>query len=218
MLSKKTLYIFSTILIFSTVSFAAAGPRRGDLNAADFFSKSSPTSGIQQAIDALPPEGGTVFLPAGTYKLTRPINLRSGVTLRGAGPLTVITRRDPWHQQPLISSGKEGDKKIIVKDASQFIPGREIFIRSFKTGGWHSTHALITKINGNQISLDTPLFKAYTTDHNAVAVNFFPAIYAIDSKNVRIENLTVDGLRPTESTTACAAFTYVADAVHFVVV
>jgi len=48
---------------------------------------------------------------------------------------------------------------------------------------------------------DTPLFKAYTTDHNAVAVNFFPAIYAIDSKNVRIENLTVDGLRPTESTT-----------------
>ena len=201
MFSRKALYILLTISIFSTASFAAAGPRPGELNAADFFSKTSPTSGIQQAIDALPKDGGTVFLPAGTYKMTRSINLRSGVILRGAGPLTVITRRDPWYQQPLTISGDEGDKKITVKDASGFIPGREIFIRSAETGGWHSTHAIITKINGNEISLDIPLFKGYQISHNPVAANFFPFIYAIDVKNLRVENLTVDGQKPAESTT-----------------
>ena len=47
----------------------------------------SPTSGLQEAIDALPASGGTVLLPAGVYPLRRSVLLRSNVTLRGAkGP------------------------------------------------------------------------------------------------------------------------------------
>lgn len=51
------------------------------------------TSEIQAAIDALPAgdgsttsRGGTVYLPAGTYKISATLHLRSGVTLAGAGP------------------------------------------------------------------------------------------------------------------------------------
>jgi hypothetical protein len=42
-------------------------------------------AGIQAAIDACP-AGRAVYLPAGTYRVGGQINLKSGVSLRGAGP------------------------------------------------------------------------------------------------------------------------------------
>lgn len=47
---------------------------------------------IQQAIDALPKEGGVVQLKEGVYLVKRSIQLRSGVTLRGAGSQTVLRK------------------------------------------------------------------------------------------------------------------------------
>lgn len=43
------------------------------------------TTAIQAAITALAAGGGTVYLPAGTYKLTDALTLRSNLTLLGAG-------------------------------------------------------------------------------------------------------------------------------------
>jgi hypothetical protein len=41
---------------------------------------------IQAALDALPPSGGLVRIPAGTYDLTQPLVVRTGdVKLEGAG-------------------------------------------------------------------------------------------------------------------------------------
>src|SRR5262245_50223828 len=54
---------------------------------------------IQRAVDSLAkpampgtkePAGGVIVLPAGRYTLNKPIQLVSGVTLRGEGPGTVI--------------------------------------------------------------------------------------------------------------------------------
>lgn len=46
---------------------------------------------IQQALDSLPNDGGTVVLPAGYYLVTQPIVLdRNDQTLRGAGDTTVL--------------------------------------------------------------------------------------------------------------------------------
>ncbi|MGW1546668.1 glycosyl hydrolase family 28-related protein [Streptomyces sp. NPDC002346] len=42
------------------------------------------TASIQAAIDSVP-DGGTVYLPAGTYRLTGPLAVSSGITLLGAG-------------------------------------------------------------------------------------------------------------------------------------
>lgn len=53
------------------------------------------TSSIQAAIDAVP-AGGTVYLPAGTYRLTGQLTVSSGITLLGAGPsATVLHQTDP---------------------------------------------------------------------------------------------------------------------------
>jgi polygalacturonase len=61
---------------------------------------SDDTDAIQAAIDSLPqgngipvansPCGGIIMLPAGTYRLSRPLKLFSGVWLRGEGPTTVL--------------------------------------------------------------------------------------------------------------------------------
>src|SRR5262249_13322000 len=55
---------------------------------------------IQAAVDALPPGGGVVVLPAGTFEVSRPIRVTRGdVLLRGAGTAThlknVNTRGEP---------------------------------------------------------------------------------------------------------------------------
>lgn len=50
---------------------------------------------IMAAVNALPAEGGTVFLPAGKYILSGPVVLdRDNLALRGAGPDTILYTRD----------------------------------------------------------------------------------------------------------------------------
>ena len=50
---------------------------------------------IMAAVNSLPEEGGTVFLPEGTYLLNGPVVLdRDHITLKGAGPKTVLRTMD----------------------------------------------------------------------------------------------------------------------------
>jgi hypothetical protein len=58
------------------------------------------TTGIQRAIDLLPrsqgvpqgtiPVGGTIYLPAGVYRITQALRVPGGVVLQGAGPDSII--------------------------------------------------------------------------------------------------------------------------------
>ena len=57
------------------------------------------TNAIQSAIDSLPrgthpvagePIGGIIYLPKGTYKISKPLLIYSGVVLRGEGSQTVL--------------------------------------------------------------------------------------------------------------------------------
>lgn len=60
---------------------------------------------IANALEALPLEGGTVFLPAGVYLLKGPVVLdRDHLTLRGAGPKTVLLLMD-GSDSPVIIMG-----------------------------------------------------------------------------------------------------------------
>jgi len=47
------------------------------------------TSAIQDCIDACT-AGQVVYLPAGTYKITSPLKIKSGITVRGAGATSII--------------------------------------------------------------------------------------------------------------------------------
>lgn len=43
---------------------------------------------LQQAIDALPKDGGTVYIPTGTYIVNQEVSIPKGVTLVGEGSVT----------------------------------------------------------------------------------------------------------------------------------
>lgn len=63
---------------------------------------------IQAAIDAAPEQGGTVYLSAKVYtigepgRVTTPIRLRSGITLRGDGAATILRRAEGGFASPMI--------------------------------------------------------------------------------------------------------------------
>lgn len=68
---------------------AAANVRLAPFNASGDGSIDD-RSAIQSAIDFAAATGGTVFFPAGTYRLSAPVLLASGVRIKGVGRNTVL--------------------------------------------------------------------------------------------------------------------------------
>jgi parallel beta-helix repeat protein len=90
------------------VALGAEGPT---VSARDF-------SSIQRALDSLPPEGGTVLVPAGVFDILEKIRLPSNVELRGAGiDRTILVLADGVRDH-LISNADlvGGNTNIIIRD------------------------------------------------------------------------------------------------------
>ncbi len=204
--------VFYLCLLSSAL--AAPGSAATRVSAADFQSPESRTAGIQEAVDALPGEGGIVYIPAGTYEITRAIHLRSGVYVRGDGSHTVIARREKCLQVPLASRSMAGEKKVKVKDISGFKAGNEVCVRSDSSHGWWCTHTLIASIEGNTISLADTLTHNHLPPENAWASNLFPGFYAVDASDIRIEDLCIDG-RMSDEDRKLLDNDFTLSAVHF---
>ena len=165
------------------------------VNAADFASEDSFTSGIQEAIDALPRAGGEVYVSPGTYMLRRSVWLRDNVTLRGAGAGTVL-RRPRELATPITVGAEAGASEVQVEDASIFEVWQDVSIYADRVHGWYSTTSPIAAIDGNTITLLRGLNKSVDTAEGAAASNAFPMITAQSSSNVTIRDLTIDGGAP----------------------
>ncbi|MFC1896053.1 hypothetical protein ACFL0Q_05270, partial [Thermodesulfobacteriota bacterium] len=163
------------------------------LSVYDFHREGSFTSGIQEAVNALPPEGGIVSIPVGTYQLGRSITLRSSVKLKGQGELTVITRRDPYVEVWLTQPARKTEQIVVVEDSSGFMVGTEVMVSNSKTPWNQKTHAIIDFIEGNRVGLDRGLRGDCLPQSGAMMVNSFPAIRASAGANIRVEDLLIDG-------------------------
>jgi len=163
------------------------------LNSTDFSTSESRTAGIQEAVDALPPEGGIVHIPAGEHRISRSIHLRSRVYVRGEGDHTVVRRRHKIFHTPLSQAASTGERKVAVEDSSGFVVGDAICVRSKESFGWWSTHTLVSGISDRTITLEDELSHDYLPEEEAFALNLFPAFYAVDARDIRIENLFIDG-------------------------
>lgn len=160
----------------------------------DFYDPSSPTAGLQEAVDYLKPDGGTVFLSPGTYKIRKSIVLFSGVYVTGSGEHSVIERMDTCIQRKLSSAGKEGDREIMIGDTRGFYKGGEITVFSNPFSGFNCTSANITEVKENSLLIDRPLRKNYLPENGAAVLNFFPVFTSSRSTSgIRIENLVIDG-------------------------
>lgn len=66
---------------------------------------------LQAAFDALPPEGGVIQLPAGTFEITEPLRLeRADVLIQGSGTATHIKNTNTEGQPGLVIRHRDGDK------------------------------------------------------------------------------------------------------------
>jgi parallel beta-helix repeat protein len=81
---------------------------------------------IQKAVDALPPEGGTVFIPAGIYKIIEPIIVkRSDVSLMGAGTGTILLNTSEDGKNTIELIGTEEKPIWRVKVSDMHVKGNE---------------------------------------------------------------------------------------------
>src|SRR6266850_1407623 len=56
---------------------------------------------FQTAVDALPPSGGTIIVPAGTYLFDHPLMIQKSLDLIGSGPMTILA-----HTKDLATNGQ----------------------------------------------------------------------------------------------------------------
>jgi parallel beta-helix repeat protein len=160
----------------------------------------SPTSGLQEAVDALGGREGVVVVPPGRHVLKRSIRVPSGVTLRGSGAASVLVKCD-GAATPLARPAKPGDESVTVKDVAGFEPGMEIALARLNEGyapadmdawGFDWLHPKIKAIRGLTLDLDQPLDDAFPADATTV-LNFFPAIRVERAKDVLLDSLHIEG-------------------------
>ena len=151
-------------------------------------------SAIQQAIDALAPDGGRVLLPEVELLLDRGIELRSNVELVGQGPKTLL-RKAPGRVYRLSGYHNYGMCDVPLEHAEGLEPGMTVAIRDRAHGGFYETSARITWIDGNWVGLDHGLHSDVHTDQEPVLVTAFPLVYGLGVENVALRSLSLDGNR-----------------------
>ena len=154
---------------------------------------------IQNAIDILHNscKSGSVMLLPGNYDITAPVRLYDNMALVGSGANTVL-KKCKGFRSPFALDADYGELQITVADASGFKPGMGVAIYDeTQRSGWDLTTARITRIKDNVIFIDDYLLCDYHTDKKGTLSNSCSVISAVDAKNVRIANLTVDGSRET---------------------
>jgi len=160
----------------------------------------SATDGIQEAIDALPEEGGAVLVTAGAYSLRRCLKLKSRVTLRGEGAATIISPGNKPVVRKLAKSVRPGDTHLVLEDTSGLNVGDQLCVVDSAMGGWNARYVVITEIKGKRVHGEIIYGRPeieYSVERNALATNYFPGIYARnvdgDTDDVTIESLCLDG-------------------------
>lgn len=218
--SRFIIIILIALIVISTKSikqfsnldtFKEGLAKQAVLSVSEFYSTESPSSGIQETIDALPLSGGTVILPPGVYLLKQSVIVPSNVTIRGSGGSSILKKCAEF-QTKMAEETPEGGTTLKVVDAEGFEAGMQIYIKSYGLGGWYSSQPVITRIEGNLLNLSEPLKREYDVN-SSVVINYFPAIWIKDKRNVTIEDITIDG----NIANNCSSFSdFVCAAVHCV--
>ncbi len=160
------------------------------------------------AIASLSNKPGVVFVPAGSYYIRSPLNLRSGVILRGQSSTnTTLTFSTNFFSQCINISGsafgpfqfiQSGatlfSSQVTVTNAGVFTVGKYVSIRMYHPGDWGlsdwGTNNIgqiqkVTAITGNVVTLDQPLRVDYSPYEPQIATLNTPMT------NAGVENLKI---------------------------
>jgi hypothetical protein len=199
------LAVFSTCLDAQRITQLAMGeldqsaPLRPQVqprsvHARDYIDRADPTCGLQRAIDATGPAGGTVTIPAGRFVLRQPLTLSSGVTLCGDGGQTMLIA-PPLAVSTLAAHCPRGSTSVRVDDPSAFAVGDAVTVRSDLQPQYRATCAAIVAIEGATLRLSKPLYADCMTFDRALVVNWCPMLTAVRQHGVRVCDLRIEGPR-----------------------
>jgi hypothetical protein len=150
---------------------------------------------IQFAINAVAPTGGTVKLMPGVFEIVSPVQMKSNVKLIGSGRESILKRSQGVRTRFVIDADY-GELKLTVENPDGFEPGMKIQVTDSNLNScWNVSVAYITYIQDNVIYIDDYLIRDYRSDRNGLVSNASPVIEIIETENVTISDLTVDGNR-----------------------
>lgn len=165
-----------------------------EINAKAFYDEQSPTSGIQEAIGALPRRGGRVRLPAGRWHLSCSIWIPSGVSLIGDGPSSELYI-SPVKVARLAKNIRKGGRTLEFGARVPFRVGQEIGVRDDQRYGYWGTHGIVEKIDGKRVLLNAAFNRALYVSDRATAQSIFPAITAEGKKDIELRDFSIHGPR-----------------------
>ncbi|MFH1965387.1 MAG: right-handed parallel beta-helix repeat-containing protein [Acidobacteriota bacterium] len=150
---------------------------------------------VQNAIDLLPAQGGTVKMTPGVFKVTAPVRVKSNVRLEGSGPDTVLRIGDGV-SSGFIVDADFGELKVTIENPSGFEPGMALQVTDDNQNScWAVSTARITDVRENVLYFDTGLVRDYRADRGGMVSNATSAVEAVEAENVVMTNFTVDGNR-----------------------
>jgi len=148
---------------------------------------------LQKAVDDLARRGGgTVELPAGTFRLHDSLHLRSGVRVRGQGAATVL-KKVPCVSSPISDYLGYGHFEVTVEKPRLFRPGMGVTVRDDARGGFDMTVATVVARRGNRVIIDKMMNYDYHPDKRGRLVSVFPLVAAEYAQDVAVSDLTLDG-------------------------
>jgi hypothetical protein len=167
------------------------GPHDGDIRGDD-------DKALQAGMEYLHRMGGGLLnLLPGEYAMHNALYLRPHVTIRGAGPGTVLKKSASCITR-LTQDADWYEACIHVAHTEGFKVGGGIMLRSYPSSGESPVDVVkdtVTAIDGQVISLTRRMEKNMWLAHNATAASVFPIITAERVDDVTIENLVLDGNR-----------------------
>ena len=164
---------------------------RVGLRSADIIGDSNVA--LQAAVDYVAAlGGGTVEIGAGEYLMRDSLHMRSGVTVRGTGPETVL-KKDRSVHSALLLDGDSLEEALTLQNPDGFDIGRGVYICSGRARHFQSTCATILNRKGNYLTLSRPLNANSLVADGACAATVYPVISACGISDFRIENLVVEG-------------------------
>ena len=149
---------------------------------------------VADAVGALPPEGGVVYIPEGIFRIGSKISIgKDGIVFRGTGRksrflmeysgdcIEVITyRRGAW--QPLPDGAVKGAVSLTVEDGAAFTPGQSAEIEMdndsllmYTSAEWIQSWAenaagqmlRVKSVDGNGVTFESPLHLDFSSGLNA---------------------------------------------------
>ncbi|MEQ1824230.1 MAG: right-handed parallel beta-helix repeat-containing protein [Fimbriimonadaceae bacterium] len=178
-----------------TVNRSDVGPSRvitiAQMGAADVVGTDS--AALQRAANLLR-VGDALMIGPGTYRMDNSLFVPSGVTVRGTPGLTVL-RKSAGVESLLVEDGDYGEIRLAVAEPDKFRPGMGIAVTDdILKSDWDVSVTTVIGVQENVLRINPMTLRDYGAErHHAKVQNTFPILCAIDTENVTIEDIIVDG-------------------------